>query len=340
MHPLPTHTVDLVLHLISPLSDPLPPHLISTPLRQRHHFLQISPSSPVEYLCWPSPDNAKTIDLLDRLPPLSDHASFSTRYTSDPESTVAHVQISSDAHGLRMLFHWDETDGWKYHDLRLMPFPNPSYSTPHESLQVGSNSACNAADPSRHSSPEVDHINSADDDAYWDAYGAVGYDLTSSVLPQSGTDAVKGEDAYWAQYASVQGCYFRTNSKNPSLTLRSIQVPLIPRCLPPYPPTASSGLLIPLTMNQPPRSHRKITQYLTFRSVLFVLVLLLPGNNPLPQTCSRIFSAQYLLERRFTLLSLTTHIHCNRLQPSAPTLTQNRLRRIPHWLLLHSPTDI
>ena len=212
MFPVPVHTVELVLQYISPLSDRLPPHLISTSLRQRHHFLQITHSSPVEYLCWPSPDNATTIDLLDRLPPLSDRASYPTRYTSDPESTFAHVQISSNAEGLRMLFHWDDIHGWEYHDLRLMPFPSPSFSTPQESL--ASSSACGAGPP-RLSSPdliaEADHINSGDHDAYWDAYGAAGHDLTSPLPPQSGTDAVEGEDAYWAQYASVQGCYFRLN---------------------------------------------------------------------------------------------------------------------------------
>ncbi|KAH0838320.1 hypothetical protein J3R83DRAFT_6598 [Lanmaoa asiatica] len=212
MYLLPTHTVELVLQYISPLTDPLPPHLISTPLRQRHHFLQISPSSPVEYLCWPSPDNAKTIDLLDSLPPLSDQACYPTRYTSDPESTFAHVQISSDAEGLRMLFHWDDIHGWRYHDLQLMPFPSSSLSTPRQSL--ASNSAGPARLPSLDLVAEADHTSSGSDDSYWDSYGAAGHDLTFS-LPlrsESKPNAVEGEDAYWAQYASVQGCYFCSNT--------------------------------------------------------------------------------------------------------------------------------
>lgn len=208
MFPLPAHTVRLVLQYISPLTDPLPPHLVSTPLRQRHHFLQISPSSPVDYLCWPSPDNPKIFDLLDRLPPLSDQTSYPTCYTSDPESTFAHVQISSSPEGLRMLFHWDDTHAWRYHDLRLMPFPSSSFSTPQESL------ATNAHLP--HSSPDLvagaDQINGDDGDSYWDSYGAVGHDLTSPFLPQNGSKAdVVGEDAYWAQYASVQGHYLHPN---------------------------------------------------------------------------------------------------------------------------------
>ena len=221
MYPLPAHTVELVLQYIAPLTDPLPPHLISTPLRQRHHFLQISPSSPVDYLCWPSPDNAKIIDLLDRLPPLFDQVSYPTRYTSDPESTLAHVQISSNAEGLRMLFHWDDTHAWTYHDLRLMPFPSSCFSTPQESL--ASNSACGAG-PLPHLSPdlvaEADQINSDSDDSYWDSYGAAGHDLTSHSPPRnpSKPDPV-GEDAYWALYASVQGYYFHLPATFPDLTL-------------------------------------------------------------------------------------------------------------------------
>ena len=204
MHPLAAHTVQLVLRYISSLSDPLPPHLISAPLRQRHHLLQISTASPVEYLCWPSPDNIRVAQLLERLPTLPDHANFPTCYTSDSESTFAHVQISSDAQGLRMLFHWDDSHGWTYHDLHLMPFPSSSHSTPQESLA------------------NADRVNSADDDSYWDAYGTTEHDLSSALSPQTGTDVVQGEDAYWAQYASVQGRYFYPDStKSLSLTFLS-----------------------------------------------------------------------------------------------------------------------
>ncbi|KAG8219832.1 hypothetical protein J3R82DRAFT_808 [Butyriboletus roseoflavus] len=192
MYSLPARTVNLILQHISPFTDPLPPHLISTPLRQRHHFLQISPSSPVEYLCWP---------------PATQHA-----YTSDPESIFAHVQVSSGAEGLRMLFHWDDIHGWQYHDLRLMPFPSSSLSTPQESL--ASSSACGAGPP-RHLSldlvAEVDRMSNGSDDSYWDAYGAVGHD-PSPPGSESQPDVAEGEDAYWAQYASVQGCYFRSNT--------------------------------------------------------------------------------------------------------------------------------
>lgn len=107
-----------------------------------------------------------------------------------------------------MLFLWDDIHGWKYHDLRLMPFPSPSFSTPQESL--ANDSACGASPPrlpSHDLVAEADHISSGSDDSYWDAYGAAGHDLISplSLQDESKLDAARGEDAYWAQYASVQG---------------------------------------------------------------------------------------------------------------------------------------
>ncbi|KAF8843943.1 hypothetical protein BDN67DRAFT_944151 [Paxillus ammoniavirescens] len=210
MLPIQPHTVKLVIQYISPqITEALPPHLISTPLRQRHHYLQISPDNVVEYLCWPSPNNARIIELLDHSIAGSDEDqtdSYPTRYTSDAESTFAHVQIFSKEEGLRMLFQWDEADGWKYHDLQLMPFPASSFLTLQEA--VFSNSAPEAElDRPSHIVAGVDHDNNIDDDPYWDAYGAVGDGLSSPLPPRSATasESIEGEDAYWAQYAAVQG---------------------------------------------------------------------------------------------------------------------------------------
>ena len=48
--------------------------------------------------------------------------------------------------------------------------------------------------------------NSVDDD-YWNAYGStdIGDGHYSQSAPASAKDAMSSEDAYWAQYASVQG---------------------------------------------------------------------------------------------------------------------------------------
>ncbi|KIK94828.1 hypothetical protein PAXRUDRAFT_142024 [Paxillus rubicundulus Ve08.2h10] len=209
MLPIQPHTVKLVIQYISPpsqITGALPPHLISTPLRQRHHYLQISPDNVIEYLCWPSPNNARIMELLDHSIAASDEdqtRNYPTRYTSDAESTFAHVHIFSREEGLRMLFQWDEVDGWKYHDLQLMPFPASSFPTLQEAVSNNSPPEAELDRPS-HFVAEADHI---DDDPYWDAYGAAG-DGLNSPLPLRGATAsapVEGEDAYWEQYAAVQG---------------------------------------------------------------------------------------------------------------------------------------
>jgi hypothetical protein len=282
MLPIQPHTVKLVIQYISPqITEALPPHLISTPLRQRHHYLQISPDNVIEYLCWPSPNNARIIELLDHSVAGSDEDqtdSYPTHYTSDAESTFAHVQIFSKEEGLRMLFQWDEADGWKYHDLQLMPFPASSFPTLQEA--VFSNSAPEAElDRPSHIVAGVDHDNNIDDDPYWDAYGAVGDGLSSPLPPRSATasESIEGEDAYWAQYAAVQGC----TSAMPPLRLpwftHLLQVPQIPRYHLRYQTIASYAL--PMTMKQVSCSHPDPIQSL-FLSTLSTPVPLFLSSVP------------------------------------------------------------
>ncbi|OJA18724.1 hypothetical protein AZE42_01268 [Rhizopogon vesiculosus] len=208
MFPIQSHTVHFILQYISPpslLTQSLPLHLLSKPLLQRHHFLQISPDTPVEYLCWPAPHSARAIELLDNfLTSTEDPDEYSVRYTSDAEHTYAHVQVVAQDEGVRMLFQWDDQDGWKYHDTQLMPFPPTSrptleqataesYSADEVLEQAVSAASTIAADP-----------NSEDD--YWNAYGVPSEDLISALPPRNARDdSSDGEDAYWAQYSSVQG---------------------------------------------------------------------------------------------------------------------------------------
>ena len=50
----------------------LPPELLSRPLRQRHHFLALTPDDGAEYLAWPSADQSRAVYLLqtDPVPPV------------------------------------------------------------------------------------------------------------------------------------------------------------------------------------------------------------------------------------------------------------------------------
>ncbi|KAH7883617.1 hypothetical protein F5I97DRAFT_1813788 [Phlebopus sp. FC_14] len=214
MHHIQSHIVRLVLQYIAPpsqLSQPLPRHLISTALFQRHHYLQITPTNPVEYLCWPAPHNSRAIQLLDKCTDLSDEDQsdgYSVRYTSDPDDAYAHVQISEKEEGLRMLFQWDDVEGWRYHDLQLMPFPELSFLTPEESLSLIPPVGV-AFDRAQliESVAEANSNTDVDDDPYWDSYGASADNVSPLPSHRGAKEPLtfEGEDAYWAQYASVQG---------------------------------------------------------------------------------------------------------------------------------------
>src|SRR4051794_7030204 len=122
--PLPPHLPALVLQYIAPPGQPLPDHLISTPLRKRHHFLAISPEDSPSYLCWPSQWQSQVIALLEAnvMQDPGDVSLHAVSYTSEGEGgdTFAHVFVgetpaspevyNDDSSRLRMVFHWDNQD--------------------------------------------------------------------------------------------------------------------------------------------------------------------------------------------------------------------------------------
>lgn len=186
-------TVLITLDWITPpsLLSPLPPHLLSSALRQRHHFLRISPDNPSEYLTWPSGGTTQhtVIERLEALPKPTEHLSCNVRYSADDESAFAHVEISSDiSPGLRLIFQWDP-DGWKYHNIALMPFPPNTFESLLEAMSIKS-------------VPQSPTIVLDDDDSYWNAYSRDG-DHEGPI--KSAAPEPLSEDAYWARYTSVQG---------------------------------------------------------------------------------------------------------------------------------------
>ncbi|GBE77913.1 hypothetical protein SCP_0107950 [Sparassis crispa] len=222
--PLSPNVVHILLQYIAPpsgLSHPLPPYLVSRALLQRHNFLHLTPDCPQEYLCWPSsPENqALAVDHLESLPhPVHDDESvtYPVQYTSDGESTYAHVDLTSpsDAVGARLVFQWDDTDGWKYHNTHLMPFPPGSRPALHDvlvptpptqdALPALTHQVTNHLD---HSVGAQGHDDDSGDDDYWNTYGSHDRDSPSSRFASSSSDKDHGgsEDAYWAQYANVHG---------------------------------------------------------------------------------------------------------------------------------------
>ena len=195
--PLSPATVHIVLYHICPLSGPLPPHIISTPLRQRHHFLDLSPDSPIDYLAWPSPNQSHAVNLLQSLPLPSHDLLFPVQYAADPEHIFAYVRITAD---IRLVFLWNIIEeGWQYHDVALMPFPANSYPSLTDAITLYSPDDFL---PEQHPTNNV-----ADDDdlSYWDAYGQG--EVSHHISRTSLDPEPSSEDAYWTQYSTVQGSY-------------------------------------------------------------------------------------------------------------------------------------
>lgn len=199
--PISTHLVQTVLHYILPPNLPIPPHLLSTPALERHHYLSISPEDTTAYLCWPSSDSNVDVEDIVRLmeqassqDTLMSKPEHEVRYTASDEDTVlAHVRPNSES-PLRILFMWSSDDSrWGYHDCRLMPFPPSAHS------QLEPAIANSARSLSRSSSPDSD---------YWGGYGSSDTSPDVVIPPVlSAEDEEKAEAAYWASYGAVHGTY-------------------------------------------------------------------------------------------------------------------------------------
>lgn len=199
--PLTPYTVSLILTYICPPSQlalsPLSAHLISKPLLQRHHFLSIDPELDTKsYLMWASEEDQVFTKLEGLEPPSTrdEEPIMGIKYTADQESVFAHAELRSLASqasaDIRLVFMWDPVDStWKYHNLAPMPFPvDATYSV------VDAVAAYN--DP-------VEHGHGDDGDDYWDSYGHNDEKEHLHISKCRGDDL--SEDAYWAQYASIQG---------------------------------------------------------------------------------------------------------------------------------------
>ena len=219
--PLSPSFPHILLQYISPpsqLTDPIPPHLLSKPLLQRHHFLHLTPDSPHDYLCWPSSaeKTAQILDLLESRPrPIDDGppSAYPVQYSFDGEDFFAHVDLSGsgDGDGPRVVLQWDDNSGeWKYHNTDLMPFPPGSRPLLDDVLVPPSNPALVQSKPSLSHVPHFDAgllEDGDDDDDYWNAYGStdIGDSAYSDGVAASVKDGASSEDAYWAQYSSVHG---------------------------------------------------------------------------------------------------------------------------------------
>lgn len=214
-------TVFLLLQYIKDISVPIPSDLLSVPLRQRHHFLNLSfTADPASFLCWPNPSTnaAQTIHSLQSIELDTESPAFDYRYVADSEHIYAHVSVASGA--ARLVFMWDPSDvQWKYHDAASMPFPSTCYESVHDALAHASSDPIDSSFVPPMSGVEEN------DDSYWNMYGQEDSDLENNNRRQpSGSNEVS-EDAYWAQYSEVQGMYASPRMKS-QLTRSSLQAQL------------------------------------------------------------------------------------------------------------------
>jgi hypothetical protein len=139
------------------------------------------------------------VNLLQSLPLPSHDLPFHVRYAADPENLSAYVRITTD---IRLVFLWNIIEGWQYHNVALMPFPANSYASLTDAMTLYSPDDF---------LPEHPTNNVADDDddlSYWDAYGQG--EVSHHISRTSLDPEPSSEDAYWAQYSTVQGSYSAT----------------------------------------------------------------------------------------------------------------------------------
>ena len=221
--PIPLYTINLILQYISPpsqLMTPIPSDLLSLSLLQRHRLLDITLTDPSSYLTWPSSGRDCAIQLLESLPmPLDKLAlDFLVGYAADPEHTYAHVHVKSTGDdGLRLVFEWDGQESWKYHDSNVMPFPPGTRQSLSDAI-AGAATITIPVPESKGPKPGNpgngdDGEDTDNDNDYWNSYCAEDVcGMQSS--PSIGRDEVgASEDAYWAQYASVQGVFLQQRLK-------------------------------------------------------------------------------------------------------------------------------
>lgn len=184
--PLPVHHINLTLQYLLPPTAPLPIHLLSKDLLQRHHFLRITPDVPEEYFCWPTfPSSAASIiqDLEFRAgnETLLNKEQHDITYEHDEEGSRARVRLSDEL-DLYIMFVWQDSDepgsdgeaGWRYYDIKRLPITPSHHAVASE--PKGETQPMTFINQHDLDSPELSggaytRSSSPSSDAYWDNYG-------------------------------------------------------------------------------------------------------------------------------------------------------------------------
>lgn len=219
--PLAHSTIASTLQfLIPPSIHGIPSSIISRQLRNRHHFLSITPDQAAAYFCLnpehPSQDTSKVLSTLHELADQNmEDLARSIRYSTDGEDLLSHV-ITAEPGSIQVVFIWETPDAndssnkteWKYLDVKPFLSSDSLYST----LQAAEEARLKAN--SKSSLTRQASGNSIADDSYWSAYGNVAPSVSNGraaflnglIRNESGTGLSRGsvsprrEEAYWDRY--------------------------------------------------------------------------------------------------------------------------------------------
>ena len=219
--PLAQSTIVSALQfLIPPSVHGIPSSILSRQLRNRHHFLSVSPDEPAAYFCLnpdhPSQDTTKVLSTLHELADQNmEDLARSIRYSTDGEDLLSHV-ITADPGSIQFVFIWETPDandtsekiGWKYLDVK----PASSSSLLYNTLQEAEEARVRAN--TKTTLTREASGNSIADDSYWSAYENVAPAVSNGrtaflnglLRNESGAGLSRGsasprrEEAYWDRY--------------------------------------------------------------------------------------------------------------------------------------------
>ncbi|KAG8918089.1 hypothetical protein FRC01_002046 [Tulasnella sp. 417] len=230
--PFPPHLFPLILQYLLPPTPPIPSHLLSNSLLQRHYFLDINPSDdPDLYFLFPTPgkNSSDVIRELERMasggniPPNGDEPSV--EYIAQEGSAVrARVPLGEK---LLVIFSLDTRDPnaqvppatetveevrpeWRYHDVIWksddLPPGHPDVQAALTAVQQSSKTAESASEETDRNEDEEDDSPEAQQkraEAFWSGWSSPSSLDNSPAVERKPLSSEDAEAAYFARYGEV-----------------------------------------------------------------------------------------------------------------------------------------
>ncbi|KAG8907847.1 hypothetical protein FRB99_002020 [Tulasnella sp. 403] len=215
-HPFPAHLFDLVLHYLLPPTPPIPSHLLSNALLQRHYYLKLDCSSdPADYFLWPGSKQPNEIILkLQEIAGSGEELrADQVEYEAhDDDALIARVTLTQ---GLQVVFVLDRSRppsthlhpdadyplqsaeprlSWRYHNVVWRDDHSSGYPTIEAALAALHSSAIGSSSDDKSKSTGL----SADE--FWDGWGS-----SPNETPAQDAKSLpaQDEDSYFARYLNV-----------------------------------------------------------------------------------------------------------------------------------------